>query len=355
MGDTAVLAGEKETEPTTTKSRLKVYWCHVCSAEVDVIEKEDEELECVRCKGNFVEECAADDHEEEQDNHPSRFVVPTSPPFRSRSRSSSERTSLPPLVLGPGSQQRVQTTSQGPRNVRNIQELLDQVLRGIGMGGAGGVQTGNFTLGDYAFGNMDDVLNQLLQVQGRAKPRTSETFIKNLKEIEVTNDDSSDHTEGCAVCKDCFEKKQIVHKLPCGHFYHRDCILPWIRKHNTCPVCRHVLPSEKSSASTNNTTTTTTTTTNTNSETTNSTTRSSPAPPSLSNSSEMMTSFDAIVAEELDNMLASDNEDENSSRRSLFSSDDVDWSDTTPSSLVGRSGAFPPVDDVNDDDDDEVE
>ena len=33
--------------------------------------------------------------------------------------------------------------------------------------------------------------------------------------------------------------------IPCGHLLHWKCGLLWLRKNNTCPVCRFELPGEK--------------------------------------------------------------------------------------------------------------
>lgn len=45
----------------------------------------------------------------------------------------------------------------------------------------------------------------------------------------------------CAVCWNDFGESprgiQVSLKA-CGHRYHRDCILPWLQDHRTCPICR---------------------------------------------------------------------------------------------------------------------
>jgi hypothetical protein len=49
----------------------------------------------------------------------------------------------------------------------------------------------------------------------------------------------------CVVCRDSFEVSQKVLQLPaCGHVFHEQCALVWLTKQNTCPYCRHELPTD---------------------------------------------------------------------------------------------------------------
>lgn len=49
----------------------------------------------------------------------------------------------------------------------------------------------------------------------------------------------------CSVCQEEFRKGSKAKQLPCSHFFHYKCSLEWLERHNTCPLCRHQLPSEK--------------------------------------------------------------------------------------------------------------
>lgn len=48
----------------------------------------------------------------------------------------------------------------------------------------------------------------------------------------------------CVICKEEMREGRDVCELPCEHLFHWMCILPWLRKRNTCPCCRFSLPTD---------------------------------------------------------------------------------------------------------------
>ncbi|CAN6374077.1 unnamed protein product [Urochloa humidicola] len=48
----------------------------------------------------------------------------------------------------------------------------------------------------------------------------------------------------CAICFEDFEEGEEVSVMPCSHRheFHGSCITKWLGRSNTCPLCRHQLP-----------------------------------------------------------------------------------------------------------------
>ncbi|CAH2078694.1 unnamed protein product [Thlaspi arvense] len=45
----------------------------------------------------------------------------------------------------------------------------------------------------------------------------------------------------CTICLEELSSggPKTIMKLSCAHNFHRDCLLPWLRRKHSCPTCRH--------------------------------------------------------------------------------------------------------------------
>jgi len=100
-------------------------------------------------------------------------------------------------------------------------------------------------MGDFANdAQMQNILNQLfMQHQNQGPPPASENAVSKLPRIKITFS-QTDLKMDCSVCQCEFELDEEVVKLPCDHLFHSDCILPWFKMNNSCPVCRFELPTD---------------------------------------------------------------------------------------------------------------
>ncbi|SNX85679.1 uncharacterized protein MEPE_04388 [Melanopsichium pennsylvanicum] len=164
--------------------------------------------------------------------------------------------------------------------------LLDFLASGAHAGGMrGGGARGQW--GDYVLGQqgLDDIISQLMeQTQGStAPPPATEDVIDKLERFTRRDRKRIERAKNqdCPTCKDDLlasqestgmggsekAKEKVIDQaekeeeeeeedlqqdelisMPCNHIFHLDCLVPWLRLHGTCPVCRVsiVTPREES-------------------------------------------------------------------------------------------------------------
>eukprot|EP01125_Pyxidicula_operculata_P011592 TRINITY_DN379_c0_g1_i1.p1 TRINITY_DN379_c0_g1~~TRINITY_DN379_c0_g1_i1.p1 ORF type:complete len:177 (+),score=48.86 TRINITY_DN379_c0_g1_i1:357-887(+) len=108
------------------------------------------------------------------------------------------------------------TPSSNNQNVNNNQNLMEQILERFFLSAERG--------------------------SVNKQPPTSASAIEDLDIINFDESTLKKYKDTCPVCAENFVLGDEARKLPCRHIFHNDCIIPWLNQHNTCPLCRHELP-----------------------------------------------------------------------------------------------------------------
>ena len=155
----------------------------------------------------------------------------------------------PFIIGGPNGQMH---TGGGPSGTAASNgNAFDNFLNFLG----GGMMPGNARPGDgvYTQEALDRIITQLMEQHqsGNAPGPASEAAIKSLPTKTICEADLSDPS-GKAECTICMDETPLgtqVTVLPCGHWFHGECIRLWLGEHDTCPHCRQgIMPKPNSSA-----------------------------------------------------------------------------------------------------------
>lgn len=98
---------------------------------------------------------------------------------------------------------------------------------------------------DYVDATEYEALMQILAESDgggrKGAPPASKAAVEALPTVKITSESDA---VACAICKDLMGVGESAKRLPCGHQYHGDCIVPWLSSRNSCPVCRFQLPTD---------------------------------------------------------------------------------------------------------------
>nr|XP_057903548.1 E3 ubiquitin-protein ligase RNF115-like [Doryrhamphus excisus] len=96
---------------------------------------------------------------------------------------------------------------------------------------------------DYAWGQggLDAVITELFgQLENTGPPPAEKDMISSLPTVCISQEQKECRLE-CTICREEYSSGESVRKLPCLHYFHSECIVPWLELHDTCPVCRKSL------------------------------------------------------------------------------------------------------------------
>ena len=69
-------------------------------------------------------------------------------------------------------------------------------------------------------------------IEARLIPNLSQIDKKTISYEELLNDIN------CTICLEEFNNDEEIIKLKCNHLFHSKCIDDWIKKNQSCPLCR---------------------------------------------------------------------------------------------------------------------
>ncbi|KAE8281956.1 E3 ubiquitin-protein ligase RNF115 [Larimichthys crocea] len=255
------------------------FFCHCCKCETN---PKLPDFVCPRCDSGFIEEVTEDSSLlQDSTSGPSedssssfselwqllfmeRSALLSHPPSSESDPDDSEQVSAGQSRLSPVSadsaeasdsespSQSEQERSSRPEQRPAVEGIVQQFLAGLfasnGNPGATPAALSNMLQlyanpGDYAWGQggLDAVITELLgQLENTGPPPAQKEMISTLPTVCIAQEQTDCRLE-CPVCREEYSLGESVRKLPCLHYFHSECIVPWLELHDTCPVCRKSL------------------------------------------------------------------------------------------------------------------
>ncbi|XAR60636.1 Ubiquitin--protein ligase [Bertholletia excelsa] len=229
------------------------YWCYRCARFVRV-QAEDSGVVCPYCESGFIEEIDAASPSGSPRRFPAMYMSGNNRAgpeldrtgnirFRRPRRNHGDRSAFNPvIVLRGASDAGGDDGGGGGGEGRSFELYYDD-------GAGSGLRPLPAAMSEFLMGSgFDRLLDQLAQIEinglGRhEQPPASKAAVESMPTIEIVDGHITSESH-CAVCKEAFVLGSEAREMPCKHIYHSDCILPWLSLRNSCPVCRHELPTD---------------------------------------------------------------------------------------------------------------
>ncbi|XP_061356507.1 probable E3 ubiquitin-protein ligase RHC1A [Gastrolobium bilobum] len=228
------LSPPRERSNGQPRRNFQLYWCFQCNRMVRFAPDNPSEITCPRCFGQFICELNMPrprlvvDFTAHDPSPEARLLEALSlmldPPIRRRFADEGENETQRPRPRPRWVHRRPHTAEPDP-----IGERVSPIPRGVDSR-------------DYLFGpGLNELIDQLTENDRQGPPPVPESAINAIPTVKILSTHLKENSH-CPVCQEEFEVGGEARELPCKHIYHSDCIVPWLRLHNSCPVCRVEVP-----------------------------------------------------------------------------------------------------------------
>ena len=205
--------------------QTKKIWCYICKKEFSQPYEEKSEIHCNFCGKTFCEIIENDDMSVE--SHPMYFN-----PFVLNNNNRDNLNYNYNINNGNRNQNRINIFEIS--NARRANRLLDLIA--------------NYYIIQNYNDNIDNIISHLMlnDTNKYGNPPASKKAVEKLKKYKINEEKIKEFgfENLCGICKDEFIIGEECLSMPCNHYFHRNCLLPWLKERNSCPICRYELPTD---------------------------------------------------------------------------------------------------------------
>ena len=209
-------------------SPIKKYWCHICKKDFFHLYDENADIQCAYCGKTFCEIIENDDTSNE--SHPIHFNPFILNNNNSENNENNNNNIDNTIRNRTNNHRHIFEISSSRRNNRII-DFFD-----------------SYYITQSYNDNIDNIISLIMlnDTNKYGNPPASKNSVEQLKKYIIDEKKIKEFgfENSCAVCKDEFNIGEECLSMPCNHYFHGNCLLPWLKERNSCPVCRYELPTD---------------------------------------------------------------------------------------------------------------
>ena len=89
---------------------------------------------------------------------------------------------------------------------------------------------------------LEAINRSISESQSQQAPPAAAKLVENLPHRTWKAGEHPD--DECSICLASYEDGDDLAVLPCSHLMHAECLMPWLKQTNSCPLCRHQLDTD---------------------------------------------------------------------------------------------------------------